>query len=79
MTVRARPTSRCRADARQITTHHPPHEGVEVAKRCDHQSPLFPIDRDVMRQAVSFPGGLVVRQHQDGALSDEVRGGMVLA
>jgi hypothetical protein len=35
-------------------------------------------DRDVMRQAVSFSGGSVVRQCEDGVLPDEVRGGVVL-
>src|SRR5579863_3531043 len=31
-----------------------------------------------MRQAIGFPGGLVGCEGEDGALSDEVRGGVVL-
>src|SRR3984893_5317638 len=35
-------------------------------------------DRNVMRQAVSFPGAPVAGQREDGALPDEVGGGVVL-
>ena len=52
-------------------------ERVEVTERGDHQAALSTIDRDVVRQAVGFAGGLVARQREDGALSDEVRSGVV--
>jgi hypothetical protein len=54
------------------------HERVEVAERGEHQTPPSTIDRDVMRQAVGFPGGSVARQREDRALSDQVRSRVVL-
>jgi hypothetical protein len=51
------------------------HERVEIAERGEHQAALSSVYRDVMRQAVSFPGASVVRQREDCTLSDEVRRG----
>jgi len=39
---------------------------------------LSTIDRNVMRQAVCFPGGLVGRQREECALSNKVGCGVVL-
>jgi len=47
-------------------------------ERGEHQAFLSTFDRDVVRQAVGFPGGSNVRQCEDCALSDVVRGGIVL-
>jgi hypothetical protein len=33
---------------------------------------------DVMRKAVGFPCGAIVRQRKNGALSDEMRRGIIL-
>src|ERR1700722_2384598 len=52
-------------------------ESVEVAERGDHQAPLSALCRDVMREAVGFPCGAVSVQGEDGALSDEMRRGVV--
>ena len=54
------------------------HERVVVTERRDHETALIAYDGHVMRQAVGLAGRSLVRQGQDGALPDEVRGGVVL-
>ena len=49
-----------------------------VTERGEHQTSLSAVDRDVMRQAVRFPGRPLACQSEDRALTDEVRGGLVL-
>ena len=62
MRVRAPPASRRRADAPQKARAVNLRERVEIAERGQHQASLCTVDRDVMRQAVSFPGASVAFQ-----------------
>ena len=54
------------------------HELVRVAQSGNHQAPLSTVDREVMCQGVGLSCGSVGGQRQDRALSDEVRGRVVL-
>src|ERR1700751_1144971 len=53
-------------------------ESVEVAERGDHQTALVAVYRNVMRKAVGFSRGPIAGQREDGALTDEMRRGIVL-
>ena len=78
MTVGARPASLHKAGAPRTATLRPSSRTCPVAKRGDHQASLSIVNRDVMREAIGFACGPVGRLRQYGALSDEVRGGVVL-
>jgi hypothetical protein len=54
------------------------HERVEIAERGEHQAPLSIVDGYVVCQAIGLTRGPVGRQSEDRALSDEVRGRVVL-
>src|SRR4030095_1489040 len=54
------------------------HEPIEVTERGQHQASLSTVERDVICQAVRFPGGAITRQRANRALSDAVRGSLVL-
>ena len=52
-------------------------ESVKVAERGDHQAALSGVRHDVMREAVGFPCGAITVERKDGALSNEMRRGIV--
>src|SRR6266702_1309751 len=53
------------------------HESIQVAERGDHQAALSTLGCHMMRQAISLACASILRQREDGALPDEVRGGVV--
>jgi hypothetical protein len=67
-----------RAGALQTATSGLSSRTVEVAERGEHRASLSIVDRYVVCQAVGLTRGPVGRQSEDRALSDKVRGRVVL-